>query len=491
MQATPRQIAQATGVRLVCGPTDACIEGVATDSRAVPAGGLFVAVVGERVDGNDYAAAALQAGAAAVACTRAPDAGLVALAQERGAALLAVDDGDAERFLLDLASWWRSRLNCLVVGVTGSSGKSTTKEMVAAVLAGAYRTHATRGNLNSLIGAPLTVLACPLDAQAMVVEMGMNHRHEIEAIARMARPHLGVVTNVGTAHIGILGSRDEIARAKAELVEALPATDPADPYPGCVFLWGEDDYTPWIAAAVAGPRGVAVRTFGTEPADDVCGAGLRALPDGRTRGICTVAPGVRGEGMSLDVACNVPGAHCALDALAAVAVGAWLGIPGELIERAVASVEPMPMRQQVAAAPGGFAVVDDSYNANPDSMRRAVDLLCATQVAAGVAVGRRVACLGDMGELGERGCELHAEMGAHVAASAVDVLVAVGPLSRGMADAARAAGMADDAVFTCDDADGAAVLLRRVLRAGDAVLIKASRSTGLDATVKAVMQPWE
>lgn len=471
---TPRQLLEITGARHACGPLDRPATGVAIDSRAVQAENLFVALPGERVDGNDYACGALDAGAAVVVMTREPDAAVLDAADRAGAAVLV--SSDAQAFLDALAGWWRSRLDCVVVGVTGSSGKTTTKEMVGSVLASRYRTHITAGNRNSLIGAPLTILSCPLDAQALVVEMGMDHAGEIAAIARVARPDYGIVTNVGTAHIGILGSREGIAAAKAELVAALPPTCAGDRWPSRALLWGEDDFTPWIEREVAGPCGVEVLRFGTSEGDDArctswsfdgsgCASGVAVLPSGASMAFCL----------------SIPGAHNVVDALAAAAVGDLLGVAPAAIAEALEAVRPVGMHQSLLKAPGGVTVLDDSYNANPDSMRRAVDALCA------LPADRRVACLGDMGDLGER-CEgLHALVGAYVAAKPVDVLVAVGPSSRAMAEAARLMGMAPCAVYEAGDADEAGELLRGLLAAGDAVLVKASRTTGLDRTVKAVM----
>lgn len=477
LRVTPQQIVQATGARLVCGPVDREISDVAVDSRAVAQGGLFVAFPGERVDGNDFAPAALAAGAGAVAGTREPDEALVEAARAAGAALLVIADG--EEFLARLASWWRDQLDCVVVGVTGSSGKTTTKEMVAAVLARRFRTHATRGNLNSTIGAPLTVLSAPRDTEALVVEMGMNAAGEIARIAAMARPHMGVITNVGVAHIGLLGSRANIARAKAEIVEALPPTGAAGEYPSCVMLCGSDDFTPWIRDEVAVPRGVRALTFGCDASCDARCCDAVFDVQGCARGRVHLP-----SGAEVDLALAMPGAHNLADALAAAAIGDLLGVAAEDIADALAQVKPLKMHQQVLQAPGGFTVVDDSYNANTDSVRVALDVLC------GLPGARHVACLGDMGELGEKAEVLHAVVGAYAAAKPVDVLVCVGELSRGMAEAARLMGMGENAVVEVADAAAASAALRDILKPGDALLVKASRSTGLDACVKAVMGQW-
>lgn len=478
--AEPQQVAQACCARVIeCMGGPRRVEGVAIDSRKVTPGCLFVAIVGERVDGNDYATRAIEAGAAAVLMSRQPTPDELDCARVHGAALLLADSG--ERALQGLASWWRSKLHCVVVGVTGSSGKTTTKEMCARVLAAKFKTHATEGNLNSTLGAPLTVLSCPLDAQALVVEMGMSAPGEIAAIAAVARPHIGIVTNVGTAHIGLLGSRLNIARAKSELVEAL-AKAPRDEAVGVeprAFLWGEDDYTAWICANVAGPAGVAVQTFGTQAGDDAscCDAELDEL--GCAHGTATLPSGAR---MRLDLA--LPGVHNVADALAAAALGDALGVPAQDISRALGDLELEGNRQQVLRLGAGVTLVNDCYNANADSMRRAVDVLCSLKAA------RRIACLGDMGELGGDSGLIHAAVGGYAAGRGVDVLVAVGELSRNTAQAALLMGMSENDVVEVADAQGAAAVLKELVREGDAVLVKASHSTGLETTVEAVIQAW-
>lgn len=472
MRATAQQIADAAGARLAAGPGGAEAVDVVVDSRKARPGCLFVAMPGERADGNDFAGAAIAAGASVVAMTREPGEAEARAARAAGAALLHAPQG-GEAFLARLASWWRAGLSCRVVGVTGSSGKTTTKEMVAAVLARRYRTWATPGNLNSTVGAPLTVLSAPPDTEAMVVEMGMNAAGEIAAIAAMARPDAGVVTNVGVAHIGLLGSRDNIARAKSELVAALPAG-------GLAVLWGEDDYAGWMRDEVAAPRGVRTVMFGTAPADDARCTDASFDEEGRAGGVFRLPSGAEAR-----VSLPLPGAHSLLDALAAAAVGDALGVGAPDIAAALEGMAPLAMRQRVVEAPGGIRLVDDSYNANTDSVRMAVDTLCAMPAA------RRVACLGDMGELGDDSRVLHAVVGAYVAARPVDVLVAVGPLSRHTADAARLMGMPAASVAWAEDAAGAAEALRKVLRPGDAVLVKASRSMGLDAVAEAVGRGWE
>lgn len=477
--AEPREIAQAVCARVIeCPGQPRRVVGVAIDSRKVEDGCLFVALVGERVDGNDYVGRALEAGAAAVIMTREPTEAEFARARACNAALLLAASG--EKALQDLASWWRDKLHCVVVGVTGSSGKTTTKEMCARVLATKFKTHATAGNLNSTLGAPLTVLSCPLDAEALVVEMGMNAMHEIEAIAAVARPHIGIITNVGTAHIGILGSRLNIARAKSELVAALgqQAGNSLDVEP-CVLLWGQDDYTPWIASNVAAPAGVRTLTFGTSEADDASCANVELDELGCAHGTAMLPSGAS---MQLDL--GLPGVHNVSDALAAAAMGDLLGIAAEQISQALAGLRLEGNRQQVVRCAAGITLINDCYNANADSMRRALDVLCSLKAT------RRIACLGDMGELGEDSEVIHAAVGGYAAGKGVDVLVAVGPLSRSMAQAALLMGMSENNVVEVADAAGAANVLKELACEGDALLVKASHSTGLEKTVEAVTQAW-
>lgn len=474
VRVTAQEISQITGATLVGGPSEREVCGAQIDSRAVTEGCLFVAFAGERVDGNDYVLAAIEAGAGAVAMTRDPEPSLAALAISRGAALLRA--ADAEDFLQSLASWWRGQLGAVVVGVTGSSGKTTTKDLVVGALSTKMRTHGTSGNHNNLIGCPLTILSCPVDAQALVVEMGMNCTGEIARLARIARPHYGIVTNVGVAHIGMLGSRQAIAEAKAEIVGGLAPTNEEDAHPSRVFLWGEDDYTQWIADEVAAPRGVRVVRYGDSATDDARASEISLDDHG-----CASAHMSLPSGGQLNVRLSIPGAHNVRNALAAAAVADELGIAPELIAQGLAAVKPMKMRQQVVQAPGGFTIIDDSYNANTDSMRLAVDVLCTLP-------GRRhVACLGDMGELGSEEEVLHAVMGAYVAAKPVDLLVCVGELSRVMARYARLMGMSEDCVIEVGDAQAAIPVVRELVGPGDVLLVKASRSTALDQVVAGVM----
>ena len=303
-------LAAATGARTVTGEVDRVCRGCVIDSRQVEEGTIFVAFPGENVDGNDFASRAVQSGAGAVVMTREPEAELVSLAQDKGCAILLTDD--PEEFLLRLAHAYRLELGCLVVGITGSIGKTTTKDVLAAVLAKRYRVWATKGNFNNLIGMPLTVLSAPADTEVLVLEMGMNHFHEIERLSQSANPNLAIVSKIGTSHIGILGSRENIARAKAEIVQGMCA---AGDYLPLLVLGGEDDFTPFIRDTFARPAGIDVMLAGVSDDDEVRARDVRVDDEGRP--VFTLD---FGQGETIDTMLAIPGVQSVPNAVKAAAV---------------------------------------------------------------------------------------------------------------------------------------------------------------------------
>ncbi|MBM6774964.1 UDP-N-acetylmuramoyl-tripeptide--D-alanyl-D-alanine ligase [Olsenella profusa] len=469
------EVARATGAAVLLeGARDVAGE-VVIDSRAVGAGGLFVAFAGEHVDGNAYLASAAGLGAAAVVASAEPAPEALAACREAGCAVLRAEGDDCEEFLLRLARAWRERHpGWLVVGVTGSVGKTTTKEMLAAAVGSQRRCHATTGNLNNLIGLPLTVLSAPEDSEVLVCELGMNHPHEIERMAAACEPTLACITNVGTSHIGLLGSRENIARAKAEIVSGMRAHGELAP---ALALTSAGDFTPFIAERYAAPAGVDVVLVGA-PGDAVWAEGVTLDAEGRASATLRCA-----DGWSRTVVLSVPGRAAVVDLTLALALVWRLGLDRD---EAVSAVEAMPaahMRLEVESAPSGARVIDDSYNAAPASMASSLDVLADMAVE-----GRRVAVLGEMGELGDEGPRLHGYVGAYAAAKGVDLLVLVGgPLADEMAEAARTMGLSEDAIERFATAEEAADVMGPVLAAGDVVLVKASRSVGLDRFVRRVL----
>jgi UDP-N-acetylmuramoyl-tripeptide--D-alanyl-D-alanine ligase len=423
---SPEHVAEAAGGRLVApaprpgGPTRAVI-----DSRAAGPGDLFVGLPGANVDGGRFAPQALAGGAWGVLV--APEHAEAARCAMPGA-LIAADDPLLA--LQRLATAWRRALACQVVGITGSVGKTSTKDILAAMLGQAKRTVANRENLNTEIGLPLTVLEAPAGTEALVVEMGMRGPGQIAALTAIAEPDVGVITAVAPVHLELMGSIEAIAAAKAELVAGLR------------------------------PGGTAVIP-----------AGEALLEPHRRDDVTTVTFGPDGDVEELPAGLTLPftSAHMRQNALAALAAARAVGVePDGLLDVALSS-----FRGQRVHLPGDIVVVNDCYNANPMSMRAALDDLAAS------ASGRRVAVLGDMLELGPDEARFHAEVGAHAREVGVDLLVAVGPRAAHFAD-----GYGD--VVALPDAQAAAETVPGLLQPGDTVLLKASRGVGLEVVARAL-----
>jgi UDP-N-acetylmuramoyl-tripeptide--D-alanyl-D-alanine ligase len=417
-------------------------DGVTTDSRQVARGDLFVALRGERFDGHAFADQALAAGAAA-AMVDDPDR-----VATRGASLILVDD--TLQGLGRLSCAWRARFTPALVGVTGSNGKTTVKEMIAGILrahAGDDAVLATSGNLNNAIGVPLMLLRLRSHHRYAVIEMGMNHLGEIRYLTTLALPTVALVTNAGTAHIGELGSLEAIAQAKGEIYEGLRD--------GVAVVNADDPFAGYWRGLNADRQ---VIDFGFDQP-----AAVRGRPVG-------AALSVRTPAAAYELRLRVPGLHNAHNALAACAVAHALGMPAAAVVRGLQEYEGTRARLQRKAGTGGSLVIDDTYNANPDSVRAAIAVLAAQP-------GMRILVLGDMGELGAEGPALHAEAGAEARRAGIDRLLALGPLS---GEAARAFG-AGAQHFT--EVDPLVSALSPVLRAGVTVLVKGSRFMRMERVV--------
>ena len=470
------EIARVTGAELVLEGTRDVAGEVVIDSRAAGEGAVFVAFAGERVDGNAYLAAAASQGAAAVVASRELAPETLSQIASTGCSVLRAEGDDCEEFMLRLARAWReAHPDWLVVGVTGSVGKTTTKEMLAAGIGSQRRTHATAGNHNNLIGLPLTVLGAPEDAEVLVCELGMNHFHEIERMAACCSPSLACITNVGTSHIGLLGSRENIARAKAEIVSGMRPHGALQP---ALALMSSGDFTSFIADGFARPAGVDVLLAGSLDGDDVRAEDVSLDESG-----CATVTLSCSDGWRRRATLSVPGRKAVDDLLLALALIWRLGLDRDA---AVSAIERMPaahMRLDVQQTPSGARVIDDSYNAAPSSMASSLDVLCSM-----ACEGRRVAVLGEMGELGDEAPRLHGYVGAYAAAKGVDLLVLIGDkLAAEMAEAARTMGLSEDAIERFDSVEAATEVIAPVLGAGDVVLVKASRAAGLDAFVRGVL----
>ena len=465
-----------TGAKPWTGNADRVCRGCVIDSRQVETDSIFVAFTGERVDGNDYASQAIEAGAACVVLTREPSRELIRQADDHECAIFTADD--ATEFLLRLAQGYRARMRCTVVGITGSIGKTTTKDVLCALLATRYRVHATRGNYNSLIGMPLTILAAPRNTQIMVLEMGMDSLGQIERLSRCAQPTYSIITKIGTSHIGLLGSRENIARAKAEIVCGMaPSSVNFEGHHSKLILNGEDEFTPFITSAFAKPAGVDVVLCGTSADDDVSATNIELDQNGSP-----VFDLMFANGAQFKTKLGITGKQAVPNALYAAAVASELGIPQFTIDEVFREAQITGHRQEVRLAANGARVIDDSYNASPESMAAGLDLLSTLPCR-----GARVAILGEMGELGDEAPRLHQLVGAYAASKKPGLLICVGDENaRQMASAARLMGMDEDSIQVVMDCDRLIARYSHILAPTDLVLVKGSRFVGLDRFVEEV-----
>jgi UDP-N-acetylmuramoyl-tripeptide--D-alanyl-D-alanine ligase len=439
------------------------IRGAAVDSRIVRPGQLFVALPGERTDGHRFLGDAIVAGAAALLVSRAPTPEQL----DAFGDVTVVAVPDALVGLGAIAAGWRTRFDPLVVGVTGSIAKTSTKEAVAAVLAAHFRVLRSEGNQNNEIGLPLTLLRLGPEHGAAVLEMGMYAGGEIADLARMARPRIGVVTAVHGVHLSRLGSIAAIEQAKGELVEALPSD-------GVAVLNADDRRV----RRMADRTGARVLTYGFSAEADVTAEEVASAGFGGMRFTLRL-PAPAGGGRPVRLAAAIPGLGklSVHNALAAAAVGFAAGIGPAEIGHALAAGWSAARRAQVISL-GGVTIIDDSYNASPPSVTAALDLLAGLP-------GRRVAVLGEMLELGDGAENGHRDVGI-AAAATVDLLVTVGKGAAGIAAGARGAGLDPSRVLETRDREAALDLLGRRLRDGDVVLVKASRGVELDRVVDAL-----
>jgi UDP-N-acetylmuramoyl-tripeptide--D-alanyl-D-alanine ligase len=449
------EVAGAAGGVLLDADPGAGVSAVVADSRQVGAGALFVALPGSRTDGARFAPDALAAGAAAVLAR----SGAVAAGPR-------VEVDDALAGLAGVAAELRARSRARVVGITGSVGKTTTKDLTAAALATRLRTVANAASFNNELGLPLTLARLQPDTEALVVELGARGPGHIATLARLARPEVGVVLNVGEAHIGVFGSRQAIAKAKAELVEALPAD-------GVAVLAADDP----LVAAMAERTTARVVSFGLGAGADIRAEDVELDEAGRARFRLRTPAG--------DAAVALPamGEHLVANALAAAAAAWVVGLGPEDVAAGLAGARLSPMRMQVARRADGITVINDAYNANPTSMAAALKALAA----AGRGGGRTVAVLGEMAELGEAAAGEHDRLGRLAARLGIDRLVGVGELGEVLVRAARMEGMWPEEATAVADADAAVAAVSAALAPGDVVLVKASRVVALERVAERLL----
>ena len=421
--------------------------GAGNDTRTLQPGQLFVALKGAR-DGNDYAPAAMEKGAAAVLCSRTVG-DYPAIVVE-----------DTRLALGEIARQERQRLGVKVVGVTGSVGKSTTKEMIATVLESTYRTGKTPVNHNNDIGMPMAILGMPEDTEVAVLEMGMNHFREMAYLSRIARPDVAVIVNIGTAHIEFLGSVEGICKAKLEILEGMPED-------GRLLLNGDDVMLRNLKQSPV----QSVSYFGSDEGCSVRCSRITQEPDLRFW--------VDSGSPSFEVRLNLEGRHFVSDAMAAIAVGLELGVTPDRISRQLANFRNMAGRQELLQTEH-YTIIRDCYNAGPESMEAALNVL-------GSKEGRRIAVLGDMLELGDCASAEHYRVG-RAAAEKADLVFAYGPNSESVIDGCNTGGMEPGKARAFLDRDMLTEALLRALKPGDVLLFKGSRGMHMELALDAVLK---
>ena len=450
---TIREIMDAVGGKLLgeFGYINRMVGRVETDSRTIHAGSLFVPLVGERFDGHAYINAALEGGAAGCFTQRERESYLP------GKFYIKV--GSTQKALRDLARHYKQKFRIPFVAVTGSVGKTTTKDMVAAVLGERFKVLKTEGNFNNEVGLPLTLLRLNSNHEICVVEMGMNHFGEIEYLSSIVEPDVAVITNIGDSHIENLGSRENILKAKCEIFSHM------DPKKGYVILNGDDPLLeplraslPFQSVLVGTAEGLDYRATGVES-------------DGEKSVRCHV----RTPRSGFDVEIPALGNHMLYPTLTAAAVAEHFGMTGGEIARGVLRFAPTKMRMNILKRGDGITILNDAYNANPQSMRAAVEVLSKS------GGDYKIAVLGDMFELGPFAPTLHAGVGAYLGKAGIDCLVAVGELARHIYDAAKDAMVPQ--VYWCETKEEAKPILAELVKPNSTILVKASRGMAFEELV--------
>ena len=436
------------------GPADSLkqeISSITTDSRKAEPGTLFVPIVGERVDAHKFIPQVMEAGALATLSERTLE----------NADFPYIKVESSLQAVKDIAEFYLQQLQIPVVGITGSVGKTSTKEVIASVLKEKYRTLKTQGNFNNELGLPLTVFRLRDEDQIAVLEMGISDFGEMTRLAKIARPDTCVITNIGTCHLENLGDRDGVLKAKTEIFKYLKKD-------GHIVLNGDDDKL----CTVKEYEGIKPVFFGMESdkeiyADEIASRGLKGMT-------CRIHVGE--ESFKVDI--PMPGIHMVYNALAATAVGRIYGLTLEQIRRGIETLEAISGRFHMIET-DRFLIVDDCYNANPMSMKASLDVLKD-------GAGRKVAILGDMGELGENEAQLHAEVGEHAAKCGIDVCICTGPLSANIAR--RAKENPNLTVIEEPDRDSLLAHLNSYVQSGDTILVKASHFMQFEKVVAALRE---
>lgn len=435
------ELAAAAGGKL-CGDGDIAAEGISTDSRDDMCGCVFAAIKGERFDGHDYAQGAVNNGALCVICERECCTGCAQIITD-----------DTVGALGKIANFLMREISPLTLAVTGSVGKTTTKQLMYSLMSQKYSTHLTQGNFNNQLGLPLTIFGLRKEHNAAVLEFGMSARGEISALSVIAEPDIAVITNIGSSHLEYLGTRENIAAAKLEIRDGLKKD-------GKLILNGDEPLLSGIEGAVyvsAKDENAHTYVYNIRVEEAVSVFDIRI-----------------NDLVLEDVVIPAVGAHTVFDAALAMTAAYYAGIDGKGLRKGVAAFENTGMRQQINTNGEGITFIRDCYNAAPESMRAAIGVMNS------VAKGRRIAVLGDMRELGESSPVLHYEVGRYAADNGVDIVIAFGESAKKIAEGAKDGGCAVYGFEDISSPDEAASCLKNILRQGDTVLFKASRAVEIE-----------
>ena len=475
------KILEACNLEYICGDKARMCKGCTIDSRQVTQDSIFVAFKGERVDGNAYVENAIASGAALCIMSERPQADLIAKAELEGCVLAYIQDEDGEECMLALAGAWRdANPQWKVVGITGSVGKTTTKQICAAAASAQVKTCATKGNFNNLIGMPLTLMQASRDDEVVILEMGMNHAGELTRLTCCARPDVAIITNIGTSHIGNLGGRDNICRAKAEILKGMTPSSvkTSSGVTSKLVVFAQDSYAQVLENEYAKPLGIQVVKAGITDIDDAYLSDL-ALDD-------KVCPGFimhYEDGQAYPVQLSIPGKASAYDCVLALCALDALGLDKNLACKGAGQVENTGMRMEILGDANTPCIINDTYNASTPSMAQALDVLACWD-----SQGKRIAVLGEMGEMGQEAPGMHRLVGAYAAGKGLDMLCVIGhELADCMAEGARLVGMSEDKIEVFRDVPEALTILKPIFTKDDVILVKASRSCELEKFSKGVL----
>lgn len=456
-QITVQDIINISNAKLICGNKEIVCENFSNDTRQIQQGDVYIGIKGEKVDGNKFYETAFQNGAKV--CILEDEKVVKQLENKyKDNAILIVEN--ATKAVQQIAKYKRELYNIPVIAITGSNGKTSTKDMVASVVSQKYNTLKTQGNFNSQIGLPLTILRLK-EQEAMVVEMGMNQLNEISALTNVAKPTIAIITNVGTSHIGLLGSRENILKAKLEILEGLSKD-------GTLIINNDNDLLhEWNNKN----EKYKVITFGIDNKSDFMAKNIKMTEQGSNFELINE---------NLKVQVPVGGKHFVYNSLCAIAVGKLLKIEQEKIVEGIKSFELTKRRMDVKKSKNGAIIINDTYNANYDSVKSGIEYL------AQIKSNRKIAVLGDMLELGEFSKELHQKVGEEIIKNKIDILVTVGKEAKNIVKKAIELGLQQENIYQLENTEEAVKLLNKIIHSQDAVLVKASNSMKFENIIEGI-----